>query len=103
MHGNWAQGWSGWMIIRGSADIQGDIQLNGLVYILNDVNIHGNGNLQIKGAIVAQDRIDSASSTIDSDDIGNGKLAYDCPAIRNGGGTVNNNWFISSYKELSGT
>ena len=103
MHGNWTQGWTGWMIIRGSADIQGDISLSGLVYILNDVNIHGNGNLNVRGAIVAQDRVDSQSSTIDSDDIGNGKLAYDCPAIRDGGGTVNNNWSVSSYKELSGT
>jgi len=103
MHGNWSQGWSGWMIIRGSADMQGDISLSGLVYILNDVNIHGNGNLNVRGAIIAQDRLDSQSSTIDSDDIGNGKLAYDCPAIRDGGGTINANWSISSYKELAGT
>ena len=103
MHGNWSQGWSGWMIIRGSADMQGDISLSGLVYILNDVNIHGNGNLNVRGAIIAQDRLDSQSSTIDSDDIGNGKLSYDCPAIRDGGGTINANWSISSYKELSGT
>jgi len=105
MHGNWAHdgGWEGWMIIAGSAEISGQVLINGLVYAQNDVQIHGNGNQQITGAVIAQDRVDAASTTLDSEDIGNGKLAYSCPAVRNGGGTVSNNWFISSYKELSGS
>ena len=105
MHGNWSNngGWNGWMIIAGSADISGQVLINGLVYAQNDVQIHGNGNQQITGAVIAQDRVDAASTTLDSEDIGNGKLAYSCPAVRNGGGTVSNNWFISSYKELSGS
>src|SRR3989442_1554975 len=102
LHGNWSTGWNGWMIIAGSADISGQVLINGLIYAQNDVQIHGNGNQQITGAVIAQDRVDTVSSSIDSEDIGNGKLAYSCPAVRNGGGTVNNNWFISSYKEISG-
>ena len=103
IHGDWSQGWNGWMIIAGSADISGNITMNGLVYAQNDVQVHGNGNGAITGAIIAQDRRDTISSTVDSQDIGNGNLAYSCPAVRDGGGTVSNNWFISSYKEVSGT
>jgi len=103
MHGNWSAGWNGWIIIAGSADISGDVRINGMVYAQNDVQIHGNGNQRITGAVVAQDRVDSASTTLDSEEIGNGKLAYNCQAIRDGGGTGVNNWRVSSYKEVEGT
>jgi hypothetical protein len=103
IHGNWSQGWNGWLIIAGSADLSGQINMTGLVYAQNDVQIHGNGNQHIVGAVIAQDRVDSVSSTIDAQDIGNGNLAYSCPAVRDGGGTVSNSWFISSYKEVQGT
>jgi len=103
MHGNWSAGWNGWIIIAGSADISGDVRINGLVYAQNDVQIHGIGNQRITGAVVAQDRVDSASTTVDSEEMGNGKLAYNCQAIRDGGGTGVNNWRVSSYKEIEGT
>ena len=104
INGNWSAGWNGWMIIAGSADISGDITINGLIYAQNDIQVHGNGNGSISGAIIAQDRIDTVSSTIDSENIGNGKVTYNCPAARDGGGTISNDWFVSpgSYKEVSG-
>ena len=103
MHGNWSQGWNGWIIIAGSADISGDVRINGLVYAQNDVQIHGIGQQRITGAVVAQDRVDTTSTTIDSEEMGNGKLAYNCQAIRDGGGTGVNNWRVSSYKEIEGS
>jgi len=105
MHGNWANdgGWKGWMIIAGSADISGQVLINGLVYAQNDVQIHGIGQQRITGAVVAQDRVDTTSTTIDSEEMGNGKLAYNCQAIRDGGGTGVNNWRVSSYKEIEGS
>lgn len=105
MHGNWSAGWKGMMIIAGSAEISGNMQLSGLIYIQNDVKYTGTGTGKISGAIVAQNRADAVASQVDSEQIGNGKISYNCPNIRDGGGSVNNNWFPKpgTYKEIAGT
>jgi hypothetical protein len=103
IHGNWSTGWRGWMIVAGSAEISGRVNMTGLIYVQNDISIHGNGNLRIRGAVIAQNRVDTVSSQVDSEDIGNGRLTYDCPAVRNGGGVLSENWFVKpgTYREVA--
>lgn len=103
IHGNWTTGWRGWLIVAGSVRLSGQIEMTGLIYAQNDIAYHGQGNSRINGAIIASNRVDTVSSTIDSEDIGNGRLTYDCPAVRDGGGTISQNWFAKpgSYREIA--
>jgi hypothetical protein len=105
IHGNWSSTWKGWLIVAGSIDIMGDIKMRGLIYAQNDIVIHGNGNGGIRGAIVATNRRDTVASQVDSEDIGNGRLTFDCPAVRDGGGTIPLGWFVKpgTYREVSGS
>lgn len=104
IHGNWTSGWSGWLIVAGSIQLSGQIRLSGLVYAQNDVSLNGTGNGAVQGAIISTNRVDSASSTIDSNDIGNAPLVYNCPNVRSGGGQLSQNWFVKpgTYRETSG-
>jgi len=103
--GNWNSGWSGWLVVAGSLRVQGDVRLSGLVYVQNDVILHGLGNNSIQGAVVSTNRVDARSTTIDIDDTGNARISYNCPNVRSGGGTLSQNWFVKpgSYREISGS
>ena len=103
--GNWNSGWSGWLVVAGSLRIQGDVRLSGLVYVQNDVVLHGLGSNSIQGAVVSTNRVDARSTTIDIDDTGNARISYNCPNVRSGGGTLSQNWFVKpgSYREISGS
>ena len=104
IHGNWSSTWSGWLIVAGSIQLSGQIRLSGLVYAQNDVSLNGTGNGVVQGAIISTNRVDSASSTIDSNDLGNAPLVYNCPNVRSGGGQLSQNWFVKpgTYRETSG-
>ena len=103
--GNWSSTWSGWLVVAGSVYIHGNIAMNGLIYAQNDVTLHGTGNGAIQGAVVSTNRVDSVATTVDSDDIGNAPISYNCPNVRNGGGKLSQNWFVKpgSYREISGS
>jgi len=103
--GNWSSGWSGWLVVAGSVYIHGNISMSGLIYAQNDLKLHGTGNGAIQGAVVSTNRVDSVSTTVDSDDIGNAPISYNCPTVRNGGGNLSQNWFVKpgSYREISGS
>jgi hypothetical protein len=103
VHGNWSTGWRGWFIVAGSLQVSGQVDMTGLIYVQNDISYHGQGNSRIRGAIVVSNRVDTVSSQIDSEDIGNGRLVYDCPAVRDGGGALSQNWFVKpgSYREVA--
>jgi Tfp pilus assembly protein PilX len=105
IHGSWAQGWSGWLVVAGSVWISGNAQLSGLVYAQNDVTLHGNGNGNVTGAVVSTNRVDTQSTNIDTDDTGNAPVTYNCPAVQNGGGAVPINWFVKpgSFREVAGS
>jgi Tfp pilus assembly protein PilX len=105
IHGNWAGGWSGWLVVAGSVWISGNAQLSGLIYAQNDVTLHGNGNGNVTGAVVSTNRIDTQSTNIDTDDTGNAPVTYNCPAVQNGGGAVPINWFVKpgSFREVAGS
>jgi hypothetical protein len=104
VHGNWDSGWTGWLIVAGSFRMSGNVTMTGLVYAQNDVTLHGEGNGRINGAVISTNRVDTISSSVDSDDIGNSPLVYDCPAVRSGGGALNT-WWVKpgTYQEVSGS
>ena len=105
IHGNWSQGWNGWLIVAGSIAISGSTTLSGLIYAQNDIDLHGTGNGAINGAVISTNRVDSQSTNIDTEDVGNAPIGYDCKKVRNGGGSIPQNWFVKpgTFRDLPGT
>ena len=106
IHGNWSPpGWSGWLVVAGTISISGNTTLKGLIYAQNDVNLHGAGGGSITGAVISTNRVDTLSTNIDTNDIGNAPITYNCPSVRNGGGTIPQNWFVKpgTYREVPGS
>ena len=105
IHGNWSAGWNGWLVVAGTIQISGNTSLNGLIYAQNDVNLHGAGGGNITGAVISTNRVDTSSTNIDTNDIGNAPITYNCPSVRTGGGTIPQNWFVKpgTYTEVSGS
>jgi hypothetical protein len=104
IHGNWSQGWSGWLIVAGSVQLSGNVSMTGLLYAQNDVVLHGAGGGGFTGAVVSTNRMDTTSSRVaDVEDIGNAPITYDCPAVRDGGGTISQRWFTKpgTFREVS--
>lgn len=104
IHGNWAAGFSGWIIVAGSISIQGDAHITGLVYAQNDATLNGTGNGGVSGALITTNRKDTSSTNIDSTDEGNAPISYDCNAVRTGGGSLPQGWTIEAgtYVEQQG-
>jgi hypothetical protein len=105
IHGNWGQTWSGWLVVAGSIELSGNIQLNGLIYAQNDVSMHGSGGGNIRGAVISTNRIDTQSTNVDTEDVGNTPISYDCESVRDGGNTIPQGWFVKpgTFREVSGT
>src|SRR5437016_12779466 len=79
--------------------------MSGLIYAQNDVTLHGSGSGGFTGAVISTNRVDTSSTNVgDEEDVGNAPISYDCPAVRNGGGTLSQNWFVmpGTYRETSG-
>jgi hypothetical protein len=49
-------------------------------------------------------RIDTSSTNVDSVDVGNAPIVYNCPAVQTGGGQLSRNWFLlpGTYQEITG-
>src|SRR5438445_9282897 len=104
--GNWQSSiWSGWLVIAGSVRIYGSVSMKGLIYAQNDATLHATGTGSIQGAVISTNRVDSVSTTVDSVDIGNAPISYNCPFVRNGGGNLSQGWLVKpgSYRETSGS
>jgi len=104
--GNWQSSiWSGWLVIAGSVRIDGNVSMKGLIYAQNDATLHATGTGAIEGAVISTNRVDSLSTTVDSVDIGNAPISYNCPFVRNGGGNLSQGWLVKpgSYRETSGS
>jgi hypothetical protein len=105
INGDWGSpGFSGWVIVAGSASIQGNIKITGLVYVQNDVQLNGLGTGAINGSVISTNRVDTSSTNIDTVDIGQAPLAYDCMAVRTGGGALPQGWTVAAgtYVEQAG-
>jgi hypothetical protein len=105
IHGNWSGGWNGWLVVAGSIEISGNVTMTGLVYAQNDVSLNGAGGGSVTGAIISTNRKDTSATGIDTDNTGNAPLTYNCPAVRDGGGTIPQGWFVKSgtFRETPGS
>jgi Tfp pilus assembly protein PilX len=106
IHGNWgASGWTGWLVVAGSIHVSGNVTMSGLIYAQNDIDLHGAGGGSLTGAIVSTNRVDTSSTNVDTDDVGNAPITYNCPVVQNGGGAVPVNWFLKpgTFREVAGS
>ena len=103
IHGNWSQSWNGWLIVAGTVHISGNVTMNGLVYAQNDVTLDGTGGGGVTGAVISTNRMDTTSTNVDAQSIGNAPTTYNCPAVRNGGGTISQYWFSKpgTFREVA--
>lgn len=96
---------SGWLIVMGKITIHGNVEYRGLVYAANDIVYRGTGQGGgVTGAMISLNVVDTVSTTVDSSTDGNASVAYDCDAVKTGGGTVPQGFFVKpgSWREVSG-
>ncbi len=93
----------GWLIINGRLQIDGNFQMWGYGYVMNDLVYTGTGTGQIVGAMLSRNIQDTSSTTIDTNTGGNASILYDCAKARSGGGMVPQTYTAKSgtYKEVS--
>ena len=94
----------GWIIVNGSASIDGIFQMHGLLYVVNDLSYQGIGAGQIVGAVISQNVRDISSTSIDSDTGGNSTIIWNCAYAKTGDLRVPQSYFIKpgTYKEVAG-
>jgi hypothetical protein len=96
---------SGWLIVMGGITINGNVGYTGLVYAANDIVYRGTGSGGgITGAVISLNVVDTISTTVDSSTSGNASITYNCDAVKTGGGTVPQGFFVKpgSWREVSG-
>lgn len=91
----------GWIIVNGTLTIDGNVNIDGMVYAGNDVIYRGTGTGQISGLAIAQNAVTGQSGIIDSDTEGNATVRFNCANARSGGGQLPTGWFVKpgSYRE----
>ena len=78
----------GWIIVNGALAISGNMKINGLVYVVNDLTYNGTGTGEINGLAVSQnirDTTETAISTLvdpDSTTTGNSRVKFNCSYTR---------------------
>src|SRR6266851_3248255 len=78
----------GWIVVNGSLAISGNMKINGLVYVVNDLTYNGTGTGEINGLAVSQnirDTTETAISTLvdpDSTTTGNSRVKFNCSYTR---------------------
>ena len=83
IHGNPFQSgaFSGWIVVNGSINISGNMEINGLVYAVNDLTYNGTGTGEIRGLAISQNIRDTTQTAISSDDsatTGNSRIKFNC-------------------------
>jgi hypothetical protein len=77
---------TGWLIVNGGLAISGNMKINGLVYVVNDLTYNGTGTGEIKGLAISQNVRDITATAISSDDTtttGNSRIKFNCENARN--------------------
>jgi hypothetical protein len=95
----------GMIVVAGGLSISGDVEMRGLVYVVNDLTYTGTGNGHIDGAVFSQNIRDVASTTIDTNTGGNAQINYNCNYASNPGGQLPQGFSIApgTYKEIAGS
>lgn len=96
---------SGMIVVAGGLSISGDVEMRGLVYVVNDLTYTGTGNGHIDGAVFSQNIRDVSSTTIDTNTGGNAQINYNCNYASNPGGQLPQGFSIApgTYKEIAGS
>ena len=57
------------------------------------------------GGGISTNRIDSQSTNVDTEDVGNAPISYNCRRVRDGGGFIPQGWFVKpgTYRDVDGT
>ena len=109
IHGGFAADASGvfkgMIVVAGGLSISGDVEMRGLVYVVNDLNYVGTGNGHIDGAVFSQNVRDVSSTSIDTNSGGNAQINYNCNYASNPGGQLPQGFSIApgTYKEIAGS
>jgi len=87
IHGNpFVSGdFTGWLIVNGSLAISGNMQMNGLVYAVNDLTYNGTGTGAIIGLAVSTNVRDVSATSIssyDSTTTGNSRIKFNCDNLK---------------------
>jgi hypothetical protein len=87
IHGNpFVSGdFTGWMVVNGSLAISGNMQMNGLVYAVNDLTYNGTGTGAIIGLAVSTNVRDVTATSIssyDSSTTGNSRIKFNCDNLK---------------------
>jgi hypothetical protein len=69
---------TGYLVINGSLAISGNMQINGLVYAVNDFSYEGTGSGAINGLAVSRNARDLSATSIDSESGGNSRVNFNC-------------------------
>jgi hypothetical protein len=96
----------GWVVVNGTAAIDGTFEMHGLLYVVNDLTYQGTGTGQIVGAAISQNIRDTSFTSIDSDTGGNSTIIYNCSYAKKGDGgvSISESFNIKpgTYKEVAG-
>jgi hypothetical protein len=55
--------------------------------------------------VISTNRVDSQSTNVDTEDVGNAPISYNCRRVRDGGGFIPQGWFVKpgTYRDAPGT
>jgi Tfp pilus assembly protein PilX len=83
IHGNpfLAGSFQGYLVVNGSLQISGNMQIDGLVYAVNDFSYNGTGTGAINGLAVSANIRDTSATSIDSDSGGNSRVNFNCSNV----------------------
>ena len=107
IHGNPGMGpnnsFRGWIVVNGSTQISGNVQISGMIYSANDISYAGTGTGFISGQMISQNVRDTVATVVDTNTIGNSSITYNCNDSRTGGGVLSPNFLMrpGSYREVS--
>lgn len=74
---------TGWIVVNGSLTIAGNMKINGLVYVVNDLTYNATGTGEINGLAVSQNVHDPATSISSDDDTDTKRVKFNCANARN--------------------
>ena len=104
IHGNpfVSDTFQGYLIVNGSLSISGNMQINGLVYALNDFVYNATGDGAINGLVVSQNIRDVSATSIDTSTTGNSRITFNCQ-YSSSSNFLNHGFNLVSgtYRELS--
>ena len=78
-----AGGFTGWIVVNGSLTIAGNMKINGLVYVVNDLTYNATGTGEINGLAISQNVHDTATSISSDDDMETKRVRFNCANARN--------------------